>query len=160
MAIYGQSVMEAGSREGREDQVTYMMVSTGIISSETSSSISTRWSGESVFTTMISAMNSTVSSSGSGRGADGREGFRGARELVLLRRDDEPGARFFLFGAEVVRDDEVEAGESNTDDDECGAWGSEPLLLLRAGLFPMPLFCPDRALREFAPIMSSGLDFG
>lgn len=108
---------------------------------------------------MISAMNSSFPPSGSGRGADGREGFLDARELVLLRRDDEPGARFFLFGAEVVRDDEVEAGESNTDD-ECGTWGSEPLLLLRAGLFPMPLFCPDRALREFAPIMRSGLDFG
>lgn len=140
-------------------QATYIMVSPGVIVSETSSSISSKWSGESVFTTMISAMNSSVSSSGSGRGADGREGFREAREAVLLRRDDEAGARLFLFGAEVVRDDEVEAGESNIDD-ECGAWGSEPLLLLRAGLFPMPLFCPDLALREFAPIMRSGLDFG
>lgn len=136
-----------------------MMASLDIIVSETSSSMSTEWSGESVFTTMISAINSSVSSSGSGRGADGREGFRDARELVLLRRDDEPGVRFFLFGAEVVRDDEVEAGESNTDD-EYGTRGSEPLLLLRAGLFPMPLFCPDRALREFAPIMRLGLDFG
>lgn len=139
-------------------KVTYMGVSPDIIVSETSSPM-TEWSGESVFTTMISAMNSSVSSSGSGRGADGREGFLDARELVLLRRDDEPGVGFFLFGAELVRDDEVEAGESNTDE-ECGTWGSEPMLLLRAGLFPMPLFCPDRALREFAPIMRSGLDFG
>lgn len=135
------------------------MVSPVIIVSEASSSISPRWSGESVFTTMISAMNSSVSSAGSGRGAEGREGFRDARELVLLRRDDEPGVRFFRFGAELARDDEVEAGESGAVD-ECGTWGSGPILLLRAGLFPMPLFCPDRALREFVPIMSSGLDFG
>lgn len=107
-----------------------------------------------MFTTILSAMNSSVSSSGSGRGAEGREGFRDARELVLLRRDDEPEVRLFRFDAEFARDEEVEAGESNTVD-ECGTWGSEPILLLRAGLLPMPLFCPDRALREFAPIMSS-----
>lgn len=108
---------------------------------------------------MMSAMNSSVSSAGSGRGAGGRVGLRNTRELVLLRRDDEAGVRFLRFGAEVARGDDVEAGESNTGD-ECGTWGSEPILLLRAGLFPMPLFCPDRALREFVPIMRSGLDFG
>lgn len=90
---------ETGSREGWEDQVTYMMASPDIIVSETSSSISSKWSGESVFTTMISAMNSSVSSCGSGRGADGREGFLDARDVVLLRLDEEPGVRFFLFGA-------------------------------------------------------------
>lgn len=108
---------------------------------------------------MISAMNSSISSACSGRGAEGRAGLRDTRELALLRRDDGARVRFFRFGAEVARDDDVEAGESNTVD-ECGTWGPEPILLLRVGLFPMPLFCPDRALREFVPIMSSGVDFG
>jgi hypothetical protein len=160
---------EGGSREVRLDQITYMRVFSVIIASETSSSISSGSSGESVFTTMISAMYSTdsssssSSSSSSGRagGAEGRGGFRDARELVLLRRDDEPEVRFFRLGAEAARGEEVEAGVSDVFD-ECGTWGSEPILLLlfRAGLFPVPLFCPDRALREFVPIMSSVLDLG
>lgn len=52
--------------------------------------------------------------------------------------------------------DVVEVGEA-------GGWGPEtvevdPVVRFRAVLFPMPLFCPDRVLLEFVPILTPGLE--
>lgn len=138
-------------------RVTYLKRFPGEVTILGSSSISSDSSGSLVLTTISSNTASSPSFPGPGSAA-GRRGFRGIREAVLLRRDEDEVAtgKFGLPRAELGRrEDADDAGDANLDE----FWGAVELLLrLRVDLlrFPMPLFCPDRVPRELVPIMMCG----
>lgn len=150
------------SQSASSSERTYLKGSADVVTISESSSISSKSSGSLVLTTISSRIASTLASpsSGSRWRADGRRAFRGVREAVLLRRDEEvarPSSN--LPPAELGRrDDAVDAGDASADELNELRGAVELILQARVDLlrFPMPLFCPDRAPRRFVPIMICG----